>query len=176
MSLADLLPFVLAAYKWLANLHPMTPFVVLAGILFSVDKALDRAGATAWLRSKVPSAPAMFDRLPVVVLGAAWGAITVGDLDPLVAVGGALSAIAVPVLNEARKWLAIAVVCILGTGGCGLLAPKYSDAELECLARAEAEADLMLAACANDHFGPCSTRAIIAKQRDASHMCVEGAK
>lgn len=169
-----MLPTTAAAFAWLSDVHVLLPWGLLAGALFLVDLALDKSGLTQRLRDAVPFgglAADALDRAPTVALGAAWAASTAGDPDTIaMAVYGALSALVVPVVLAARKWLLglLPLAVALLTLGCGLLPapalPEFTGDQAECLAIAEARADARLAACGDRVDGECSTDAIVDAQ------------
>jgi|GEM_PF-3001924 len=97
-----------AARLWLVGIHPIAPWAVLAALFWGLDHLLDATGATAKLEKAVtwgPLAARTLDTLPFVVLGAAWPAVSSGDLAVDSAVYGALAAALRPVVVAAKAWV-----------------------------------------------------------------------
>lgn len=171
-----------AIYQALAAYHPVLPFAILAVALHVLDRALDKFGLTDRYRAALPFGGALADladRLPTVIVGAAWAAFTSGEPDTIeMAVYGAVSAVVIPVLAEAKKHARILLALAVGwLSGCGLFAspkpPEFSARESECLMLAEARADAKLAACGDSVEGDCSTDAIVSAQEIEALECLE---
>jgi hypothetical protein len=167
-----MLHFTAAAFAWLSGVHVLLPWGLLAAALFLVDLGLDRSGLTQRLRDAVPFgglAADALDRAPTVALGAAWAASTAGTPDTIaLAVYGALSALAVPVLLAARKWLVglLPLAAALLAMGCGTPAdPKFTPKELECVAIEKAATGKAFAKCGDDVSGACASATIYEDER-----------
>lgn len=85
---------------WLADIHPIAPWLVLAAICFGVDYAIKQFGLAERIERRFTwgkVACVALAALPATILGVAWPAVTSGDTDPTSAVKGAVMRLLVPV-------------------------------------------------------------------------------
>lgn len=165
---------LLPAFTALAAVHPLLPWAVLALLAFGVDKILDATGLTARIRAAVPfgdKVAVALDRLPAVIFGAAVAAMAGGDAAMAHAVWGAVSAVTMPVLLAARKYLsqllgaAVLLAGIAGPSACLPHGPvEYTPEEATCIVAQKALTAEAIAKCGKRVDGECSTDAIYAEE------------
>jgi hypothetical protein len=135
----------------LESIHPVAPWLVLAGLCFGADRVLRHFGWAALIERRFPwgkVATTLIASLPVTVLGAAWPAITSGDTDPASAVKGAVARVALPLGLAVWAWLpkppsagtGAALLVVLVTG-CTALSPAEHAERETCLAQVFLEMD-----------------------------------
>lgn len=171
-------------YAYLFSLHPAVPWVVLALAAKLANVAADRLGVTAKIEAAYPwgaRARKALRELPGVVIAAAWPALTLEQAAARDVVLGAVCALVLPVGREILAWFrnpgpppsgGAAKLTLVLLAGCSP-APRYSQAEVDCIALAAAETVARIAECGQNTEGPCSTDAIVDAERVAVHACID---
>lgn len=170
----------------LASIHPAAPWLVLAFIAGLVDFGARRFGFVRYVESTYPwgkVAAETLSSIPTVIFGALFPLLTSGDTDPSSAVKGALASALLPVLLAIRAnrpkppsggaGIGASLIFTLALTGCPSRPPKFSGAERDCLATAEAKSALRLGACGENVEGPCSTDSLTDIEEREKLACVE---
>lgn len=96
----------------LAGYWPPLPWLLLALGFYLLDSLIERFGWDAFVERAVPWGKAFtfaLSKAPIVMLGFVWANLTSEDAELTSAVGGALEALARPVLLAVGAWLALKV-------------------------------------------------------------------